>query len=453
MKTVECPARDIEVLTETDVLVCGGGPAGIAAACSAARHGADVVLLERWPTVGGMATNALVNIWHTSDRTRQVIYGLVEEAIERCGGGIRRYENFPDLPDTHEFNPEVMRRVFFEMLRDAGVRVFCNIFASEPLLSGHRIRGVAVDTKSGRKVVLGRIVIDATGDGDVAAAAGLETRFGRPADGRVQGATMVFSLTGVDAERVHRAGPEAADRVIARMIELRNQGEFPPFNEGNCRILLQCQDYQGIPAAERPWNMCPVAGNPLDEAELTAMTSESLERIERYLELWRGEMPGYERARLLRTGFALGLRESRRVIGRTTLTAEMVVNAQKQRDAVGHGFWMVDIHDPKGSGHTTWTDQAADAMPPPGASYHIPLGMCLNDAVPNLAVVGRCASSTHAGHASVRIQTHCMVMGQGVGTAAALALRNQSETPAEVATDVLQTTLRADGVFLEDVPE
>ena len=129
----------------------------------------------------------------------------------------------------------------------------------------------------------------------------------------------------------------------------------------------------------------------------------------------------------------------------------MVVKAAKQPDAVGHGFWIIDIHDPKGTGHTTWSDQRKDMMPAVGESYHIPLGMCLNRQIANLAVVGRCASSTHEGHASVRLQSHCMVMGQGVGTAAALAL-NAGVDMSQLDVAKLQTALRGDGVYLKDVP-
>ena len=161
-------------------------------------------------------------------------------------------------------------------------------------------------------------------------------------------------------------------------------------------------------------------------------------------------MPGFENAKVVQTGFSLGIRESRRIRGLKTLDGQMVVKAVKHSDAIGHGVWMIDIHDPKGSGHTTWADQKPETMVPVGQSYHIPLGMCLNATMPNLAVVGRCASSTHEGHSSVRVQTHCMVMGQGVGTCAASRQRRRGH--GEVDVRKLQTQLRKDGVYLEDVP-
>lgn len=439
------PQRKVPVLTEADVVVCGGGTAGVSAACCAARHGAEVVLLERWPSVGGMATNALVNIWHTSDRTKQVIFGFVQEAVERGGEFVRRRPTFPKRPETHDFDPEGMRVTLHRMLNEFGVRTFCNLTAVESIVEGGRLRGVLVDTKTGRKAVLGRIVIDSSGDGDVAANAGVPFDFGRPGDGRVQGMTMMFCLREVDRDAA-RAAPKDAERVFHMMQKLRDEGRFPQFNEGAGRHYLRSGPNH------LPYNMCPAAGNPLDEEELTRLSVEAREKVYRYLELWRQEMPGFAEAEVEQMGFSLGIRESRRIRGLKTLDGGMVVKALKQPDAIGHGFWMIDIHDPKGSGYTTWSDQQAELMPPVGESYHVPLGMCLNPEIPNLAVVGRCASSTHEAHASVRLQSHCMVMGQGVGTCAALAL-DAGVDMADVDLGKLQSTLRKDGVYLEDVPK
>jgi len=443
--TITIPARTVPVLAEADVLVCGGGTAGISAACCAARHGVRVLLLERWPSIGGMAINALVNIWHTSDRAKQVIYGFVQEAIDRGGAFVRRWSSYPKTPETHDFDCEGMRVVFHKMLKDSGVRTICNLKAVESIIEGDRIRGVLVDTKTGRKAVLGRVVIDATGDGDVAANAGLPFEYGRQGDGRVQGMTMMFCLRDVETAAVRRAPPETARKMLQQMRHLRDQGKFPQFNESAAAHYLRA----GLNHV--PYNMCPAAGNPLDEEELTRLSDEARQAVYAYLDLWRREMPGFAKAQVDVMGYSIGVRESRRIRGLKILDGPMVVKAVKQPDAVGHGFWMIDIHDPKGSGHTTWSDQKAEMMPPVGDSYHIPLGMCLNRKIPNLAVAGRCASSTHEAHASVRLQSHCMVMGQGVGTCAALALEAGVDM---VQVDIrrLQSVLRKDGVYLENVP-
>ena len=212
---VVIPERKVPVLAEADVLVCGGGTAGITAACSAARHGAKVLLIERWPCVGGMATAALVNGWHRSDRVKVVINGLVEEAAGRARkrGWIRQVANFPKAFETHWFDPEGMKVVYQDMLDESGVRTFCYTVAGEPIVAAGKIQGVVVDTKEGQRAFLARIVIDATGDGDIAAKAGLPFEYGRTEDGLVQGMTMMFRLHGVDPAAV-RTHSEEAERVF-----------------------------------------------------------------------------------------------------------------------------------------------------------------------------------------------------------------------------------------------
>jgi hypothetical protein len=289
--------------------------------------------------------------------------------------------------------------------------------------------------------VVADIAIDATGDGDIAAKAGCPFEFGRPEDGRVQGMTMMYRLCGIDEERLRAIPVEEREAIAAEMRALIETGELPPSKTANpCGY-----GNRGIP------NMAAIAGDPLDEEELTRLTWRGRENVFRFLDWWRERVPGFEVAAIEQTGFSLGIRESRRVRGHKTLDAEMVLAARKQPDAIGHGEWMIDIHDPLGSGYTTWLGRDDTNMVPAGDSYHIPLGMCLNDTIPNLAVAGRCASSTHEGHSSVRVQSHCMVMGQGVGTLAALALDAGVELPEYDVRD-LQRTLREDGVYLEDVP-
>jgi hypothetical protein len=441
--SVRVPEHDVPILATCDVLVCGGGAAGVTAAVAAARHGAEVILIERWPRVGGMATCALVNIWHRSDREKLVILGLAEESVQRAdaGGWLTRYPSPEGRHETENFDPEGMTLVWHRMLDEAGVRVLCYTAAGEPILEGGRIRGVLCDTKRGRQAVVADIAIDATGDGDIAAKAGCPFEFGRPEDGRVQGMTMMYRLCGIDEKRLRAIPVEEREAIAAEMRALIEAGKLPPSKTANpCGY-----GNRGIP------NMAAIAGDPLDEEELTRLTWRGRENVFRFLDWWRERVPGFEVAAIEQTGFSLGIRESRRVRGHKTLDAEMVLAARKQPDAIGHGEWMIDIHDPLGSGYTTWLGRDDTNMVPAGDSYHIPLGMCLNDTIPNLAVAGRCASSTHEGHSSVRVQSHCMVMGQGVGTLAALALDAGVELPEYDVRD-LQRTLREDGVYLEDVP-
>ncbi len=268
---IRIPATIIPVLDQADVIICGGGCAGIAAAVSSARHGCRVILLERWPTIGGMATNALVNGWHRSDREKVVINGLVEESARRAvqHGWIRQDPKYPHAHETHWFEPEGMRIVWQRMLDEAGVKTICNLAAGEPLIEHGRMTGVLVDSKRGRRAILGRMVVDATGDGDVAAKAGLDFEFGRASDGCVQCMTLMFALRNVDETTVRAVPPGQIHQVIDQMVDLRKAGEMPPFNEGNARALFL---HWGAPN-HLPWNMCPVTGDPLDEQELSRLTA------------------------------------------------------------------------------------------------------------------------------------------------------------------------------------
>jgi hypothetical protein len=173
--------------------------------------------------------------------------------------------------------------------------------------------------------------------GDVAAGAGVPFDFGRSSDGAVQGTTMMFRLQGIDAAKV-RANPKEAARVFSLRKKLRDEGKFPQFLEMAARSYLSSPRDPAV-----SYNMCPVAGNPLDEEELTRLSAQGREQVYQYVDLWRKEMPGFESANVSQMGFGLGVRESRRLCGLKTLDAQMVVKAVRQPDAIGHGFWMIDI--------------------------------------------------------------------------------------------------------------
>ena len=438
-----------KVAVDVDVLVCGGGCSGVATAISAARHGASVALIERLPSVGGMATNGLVNGWHTSDREKLVILGLVEESAQRLleGNWIAKDMRKSHTHETYWLVPEGTRIVWQQMLREVGVRTFCYLSAGEPIVEGNQIKGVLADTKTGRKSFLGKIVIDCTGDGDIAAKAGLPFSYGRESDGLVQGMTMCYTLRGLDVPAMKAIPKAKMDEIMNEMDRLHKEGKMPAYNSGGTRGLLE-----GTWGNFFSWNMCPASGNPLDEEELTRLTELSREHIIQYIDFWKKNVSGMENTVLDQTACSIGIRESRRIKGLKTLDKAMVLDAVKQPDAVGHGVWMIDIHDPKGTGYTTWNDKNSRTMLKAGTSYHIPLGMALNGQIPNLAVPCRAASTTHEGLASFRVQSHLMVLSQGVGTCAAMAL-DAKTTMQKVDIAKLQRTLKADGVYLEDVPQ
>ena len=434
------PAMErLPVLLETDVLVVGGGAAGVCAAVSAARAGAKVAIVERWPILGGLSTMAHVCMWHTSDRQREVIFGLTQELVKRLTSydGIQVLPEFPRRHETYLFHPDWLAIVYDDLVRELKIRTLCYTPCVGAVASGREIRAVVVGTKLGLRQVRAKRFIDASGDGDLGFFAGCRTMVGRESDGKTQGMTLVMGFDGLDPARrkeiVAAHGP-----MLKRMEELRDRGQLPAFGPHSLGNNFVWRWPHTLIAS--------TAGNPLDGEDLTRATQAARAKAPAFLRFFRENWPGCEKLQLAYAAPALGVRESRRVRGLYQFTAADVVQRQSFPDAVGHGFWMVDIHDPTGSGHTTWYDKSIH--PKPGTTYQIPYRMLVAADADNLLIAGRCASATHEGMAGLRVQSHCHVMGQAAGTAAAMSLA-AGVRPAEVDVAQLQKRLIDAGVFID----
>jgi len=435
--------KKIEDLRAWDVAVCGGGMAGVAAAVAARRMGLETVLIERWPFLGGLGTAAYVTGLHTSDREKQVIFGITQEIIERADryGAVWHIEGFPK--ETHLacwYDAEWMKIVLDELAREVGFAVLLYTPVVDVRRAEGGIEAVIVGTPKGLRAIRARVFVDATGDADLAAWAGCPTATGRERDGRVQGMTLMYHLTGLDHEALWAMTHDEVADVQRRMAEARDRGELPSFGALGLRAYGR---------KEFNPNMCPVTADPLDPLSLSEATMRGRLNVARFIRWWRRHVAQLRTCDLGAIN-AVGVRESRRIQGEYVFSREDVYGLRKFPDAIGHGFWMVDIHDPEGSGATTWSDRAN--WLPAGETYHIPYRVMLPEGADNLFVVGRCASTTHEGLAALRIQSHCMVMGQAAGTAAALAL-DAGCSIREVPMARLQATLRGQGVYLEDVPQ
>ncbi len=437
MNEILIPSIKVPVLAECDVLVCGAGPAGCAAAISAARSGLKTILIERWSFPGGMGTAGLLSQFHTSDREKQVIFGIMQELIERGlkKGYCRQYEHFPAQHETHEFDIEGLKVLYEEMLCEAGVTLFYTLVTGDVIAEEDKLKAVLCDTKTGRKAITAKIFIDATGDGDIAAKAGVPFDFGRDEDGLVQGMTLIYKLMDIDKKKALAITKEEHEKIVNTMRDMTKKGIFPPFGPVSFHYYAR----GGHP------NMCPVTGNPLDESSLTKCNIKARKQMEAYVDFFRKNVPGFENVKIATSAPSLGIRESRRIKGIKTLTREDVIECREQDDAVGHGFWMIDIHDPKGTGRTTWEQKLGQL--PAGKSYHIPYRMMVPIKFSNLLVAGRCASSTHEAHASVRVMSHCLVMGQGAGTAAGIAL-DENVNIKDIDIAILQKRLKDSGVYI-----
>jgi len=420
-------------ILDCDVLVVGGGCAGCIAAIAAARGGADTLLIERNGFLGGTSTAVLDTFYAfytPGQRPVKVVGGLPDLVVQRLRAGnalLERPNTFgAGLGLTYE--PEALKRVWDDLVAEAGARALLHAVVDEVAIADGRPRELMVATKAGRWRVRPRVVVDASGDADVVAlAGGAFALAGR--DSPVQSLTTTFTLANVDVERA-LALPRA--EFVALMRAANESGEFHLSNEAGSvhrtprdgvvfSLLVQLFDVD----ATDPW-------------ALSAAEADGRRQAAAYVRFLRARVAGYERATLVATSARIGVRETRRVCGEYTLTEEDVLAARRFPDAIARCG--APIED-RGSGRDTrWV------YLPEGAWYDVPYRCLLPVGIDGLLVAGRCLSSTHDAHASVRSMGTCMAMGQAAGTAAALAVA-VSASPRALDATALRARLERDGAL------
>jgi hypothetical protein len=399
------------------VLVCGGGPAGVAAATTAARLGAKVLLVERYGRLGGMAVQAMVGPFMGS-----VTSAFVEEVMAHVGGRAVNWERI-DLD-------------LATMVQDAGARLLLHAWAVDTLVEGNRVAGARMLTKQGQIDVRADITVDATGDGDVAWKAGAAFEQGRPGDGLVQPTTIMFRVTGVDESRAFVSSGERRAREIRvpggtweDVIHAgQESGELPP-TVGVIRTYATCR------RGERGINATQV--NRVDGTNAEDLTRAELEgRKQAYqvLAFLRKHAPGYENAYISGMPAVIGVRETRRFLGLQYLIREDLLNGRKWPDAVvWDASFVIDIHNPDGSGQ-------AEGLAVRVKPYDIPYGCLVPRETDGLLLAGRCISGSHDAHASYRVMCIAMAIGAAAGTAAAIAVQ-QGVQPRDVDVTQVQKAL------------
>lgn len=435
MRVVSLPAREIPVEGEYDVIVVGGGPAGVGAAIAAARNGAQTLLMERFGALGGMATTGLLQGWlylTVSGGGERTVAGILQELIDRgqAGGWCR------DSGSVAVFNAEALKRELDILAAEAGVDVLFHAFAADAVSEDGRVAGVVAATKQGPWAFLGRVTIDCTGDGDIAAWAGADYEMGRPLDGLCQPVTLMAFVAGLDMERVadYRRQDPRMKNMLARAVQA---GDMDPFETVMHGIqpdpLLPGYAYLNDTAIRRV-----DATNPRD---MTRAEVEGRKQAHQLVQVFRKYLPGGEDAVLVATAATVGVRESRRIMGDYVLDVHDVLNCRKFADGIARNAFMIDVHDPEGGGN--WNSRFL----PRGGWHHIPYRCLLPRGLENILVAGRCVSATHEALASIRVMAQCIAMGQAAGTAAALACA-AGVSPRQVDVAELQDTLRAQGAIV-----
>lgn len=447
------PAKELPVRAEVDVLVVGGGPSGLIAAQAAVADGLRVMLIESRSFVGGNMTIGLPILGFLGQKGNQIIKGLPQKFIDRLKekNGASEHRPCPLHMSLTIVEPETVKNVGLEMLLESGVEVLLYVFCVGVIMEGNHLNGVIIESKSGREVILAKTIIDCSGDADVAFRAGVTCDQGNE-QGGVQPPTLMFCLGGVDTEKLRLSISEEPRTYLTDFIPNEYFGQNNQFIVVGLRSLIQKAQADGLQLpTERTivitglregevWvNMTRVNGvNGTDPVSLTFGEAEGRRQIEDIQKYLIGYVPGFEDAYFTKMAPFIGIRETRRIVGKYIMTAEDVLGCARFDDAVAVASYPLDLHHPQGGGCTLeWC----------GDCYDIPYRSLIPENIENLIVAGRCISTTHEAMSAIRVMAPCMAMGEAAGRAAKLAVQS-GVLPSQLNVEELRNELILNGAFL-----
>lgn len=452
-KTYLEPARELPVRADVDVLVVGGGPAGLMAAQAAAQGGKlKVMLVENRGYLGGNLTIGLPILSFLGPKGNQIIWGAAQKFIDRlrAKGAASEHKPCKLHISLTIIDSEVAKSTAFEMMQEAGVEVQLYTFVADSIVENGAVKGVIIESKAGRQVIFAKTVIDCTGDGDVAFRAGVECRKGDE-NGGMQPPTLMYSMRGVNVQALRDAivqHPETYD--MDRMP--KEQFARGKFITVGLRGQLQKAQEAGLPVAvsrtilitglaeDEIWvNMTRMSGtDSTDPESYTRCEFEAHRQIPIVTEYLRRFVPGFENAWIDKVAPFTGIRESRVIVGKYVLTGEDIIERHEYDDPICMASYPLDIHHSTGGDCTMiYTDDA----------YQIPYRVLLPEHVEGLLVAGRCSSMTHEAMAATRVMSTCMALGEAAGVAARLAVEAGVE-PSKVDYSLLRKELLDNNVYL-----
>ena len=429
LETLTTPVENVG-----DVLVIGAGSAGIAAALAAARSGAKTMLVDPAGFPGGTLVSGLA-ILGCYDGEKQVVRGLFQEIVDRLKArdGV---EGDPTQTTAINVDVEKLKILLLEMLHEAGVEMRLHTFFSRAEMDGTKIRAAVVEGKGGRTALIAKQFIDATGDADLALAAGVPVEKGRKQDGKVQPMTMMFAVGNIDKAAFAAWGGYPKLEELYCEVATREGFRNPR------RANLSCIWGPSSRTGEFAFNVTRVL-----ESDGSNSRSLSLAEIEGRLQVWefmekflKPHVPGFAHSYIVWTAAKIGVRETRRIVGEYVITRDDIWNFVKFKDAINCGSYPIDIHSPTDSTTEFPMDHFYG-----GKYWTIPYRSLVPLNVENLLVAGRCLSATHEAMAAVRCMANTIGMGEAAGFAAARCVRN-GVTPRTIDyRDVQRALLQHDG--------